>query len=227
MNSNGKRLLDHCSSASRAYPGCVARINQYDHTTSIFSFVGGVLYQLIPGCIRDTFRQAMVLKHVLDVQLFKSQQTKAVHQITTAFVSKIPATVGDTLVDMSDCFASPGSFGGSLAVERLRCAFASFFSFPKREQFVGIVQRKRFLLFLPGIFTRGKGFVVNPATHFQCVDQLGALVFGGSQAVLEGFHSDSLLLLRFLYSTHVLVCQALRLIPPLQKQENWRCILVK
>ncbi len=118
MNSNGQRLLDQCSTASRANLGCVARINQYDHTTSILSFVRGVLYQLVPGRIRNTFRQAMVLKHGLDVQFFKSQQTKAVHQVATAFVSKIPATVGDTLVDMSDRFTSPGSFGGSLSSRR-------------------------------------------------------------------------------------------------------------
>jgi hypothetical protein len=114
MNTNRKRLLNRCAT-TRTYPGCVARINQCNHTTSVFSFVGGVLYQLTPGCIRDAFCQTMVLKHVFDVQLFKNQQTKAVHQITTAFVSKIPATVGDTLVDMNDRFASPGPFGGSLS----------------------------------------------------------------------------------------------------------------
>ncbi len=99
MHTNGQRLL-HQSSAARTHPGCVAWINQYHHTTSIFSFVRGVGDQLIPGCIRNAFCQTMILKHVLDPQIFKSHKAKAIHQFTAFLVSKVPAPIGNALMDI-------------------------------------------------------------------------------------------------------------------------------
>ena len=72
MNPNRQSLLSHRSTA-RALLGGVARINPYDHTTSILSFVRGVRDQLMPGYIRDTFCQTVnchPLKQVV-VDLFK------------------------------------------------------------------------------------------------------------------------------------------------------------
>src|SRR4030042_6478153 len=113
MHTSGQRFLNQRSTA-RTYLGCVAWINQYNHTASILSFVRDVVYKLVPSRIRDAFCQTMVLKHVPDVQIFKSQQTKTVHQLTTSLMSKVPAAVGDTLMDMGDNLAPHGSFGCSL-----------------------------------------------------------------------------------------------------------------
>lgn len=62
---------------------------------------------------------------------------------------------------------------------------------PEGEQLVGIVQRERFVLVLPGMFARGQRFVVDPPTQRQRLHQLGALALGGFQAILERFHPRS------------------------------------
>jgi hypothetical protein len=99
MNSDGQRFLNHRSTA-RALPGCVAWINRHDHPTSVLSFVRGVRDQLIPGRIRDAFRQTMVSKHVLFSQLFKNNPAETVHPFTAQLVSEIVPAVGNALVDV-------------------------------------------------------------------------------------------------------------------------------
>ena len=112
MHANGQRLLNQ-SSTARAYPGCVARINQYDTTTSLLSFVRGVHYQLIPGRIRYALCQTMILKHGVDVQIFKYDHAETVDQFPTQLMSKVFAAIGNTLMDVLNCLAPFCSFGRS------------------------------------------------------------------------------------------------------------------
>ena len=56
----------------------------------------------------------MILKHVLDTQIFKRQKTKSVYQFPAFLMSKIPASVGDPLMNMLNGPAALGSFGCSL-----------------------------------------------------------------------------------------------------------------
>ena len=112
MHPHGQRLLNQ-SSTARALPGCVAWINRYDTTTRVLSFVRGVRDQLLPGCIRDAFRQTMILKHVPDIQVLKRDHAETVDQFTTNLMGKVFAPVGNALMDMLNGLASFGSFGRS------------------------------------------------------------------------------------------------------------------
>ena len=337
MNPNRQRLLNHCTAAT-AHLGCIARVNQYDHTTSVLSFVRGVLYQLTPSSIRNAFCQAAVLKHVLLVQLFKGNRAKTVYQFPTQFMSKVFPPIGDALLNMLNSFSTFRSFGSSLlclrefalyfgkfpfisakeawiinlhpvgeggktfkpninsnglvvewegfdfyftsktgipianrislngerfypsfygamknnfhcsnfrkeqavvqqfkaelfegetivptitpkawiawllaclrpAKERLESPVNPIlnilqnlrehvfqfwmFPFPDGEQFISVVQRKRFLILFPRIFSSGKCFVVDPTAKFQRLNKFRSLTLGWSEAILEGFHKRS------------------------------------
>src|SRR5271157_3896751 len=116
MCPNRQRLFDHRSTPG-ALLGCVAWIHRYDHTTSVFrkeqrtsSFVRGIRDQLIPGCIRYAFCQTMILKHVVNAQIFKGDHAKTIHPLPTQLMSKVLASVDDPLVDMLNCFPSLRSF---------------------------------------------------------------------------------------------------------------------
>jgi hypothetical protein len=137
MNSNSKRLLNH-RTAARALPRCVSGFNQHDHTTSIHSFVRGVLNQLTPGSIRNAFCQAMILKHVLDTQIFKSHKSKGVYQFTTFLVSKVPTPIGNALMDGLHCFAPLRSFGRSLlCLREFALCFCKFLFISAQETRIG------------------------------------------------------------------------------------------
>ena len=103
MHTNRQRFLDHRSTPG-ALLGCVARIHRYDHTTSISSFVRGVRDQLIPGRIRYAFCQTMILKHVVNAQIFKDDHAKTIHPLATQLMSKVFPAIGDPLVDMLNGF---------------------------------------------------------------------------------------------------------------------------
>ena len=113
MHTNSKRLFDH-RSAARASLGCSIWLNQHNHTTSILSFVRSVLDQLSPSGIRDALTQMMVLKHVLDTQIFKSHEAKGIHQLSAFLMSKILSPVGNALVNVLNCFSAFRPFGCSL-----------------------------------------------------------------------------------------------------------------
>lgn len=113
MNTNRQIFLNHCPTAGASL-GCVARINQHTLSTSILSFVLSVLCKLIPGCIRDAFREAVVLKHSLSIQLFQCDDPVLINQLTGEFVSKVFAAVGDALVNMTNCKSAFPPFGRTL-----------------------------------------------------------------------------------------------------------------
>ena len=116
MNSHIKGLLNHLATTG-AYLRCVSWLNQYDRTTSILSFVHGVLYQLSPSCIRNALCQTMILKHVLDTQIFKNHKSKCTHQFMAFLMSKIPTSVCDALMNALRCLSVFCSFGCSLHQE--------------------------------------------------------------------------------------------------------------
>src|SRR6202142_4284378 len=136
MHTNGQRLLNQ-SSATRTHLGCVVWINQYNHTTSIFSFVHGVCYQLIPGCIRNAFCQTVILKHVLDPQIFKSHKAKAVHQFTAFLVSKVLAPIRNALMDMLYCRTALRPVRSSFfCLRKFALRFGKFLFIPAKEPWI-------------------------------------------------------------------------------------------
>jgi hypothetical protein len=132
MNSNGQRLLNHRSTAG-AFLRSVARLNQYDHPTSILSFVRSVLYQLSPGCIRNAFCLAMILKHMLDPQIFKSHPAKSVYQLAAFLMSDVFPPICNALMNVLDCLTAFCTFGCTY-LESLRWAFASSFSSLRKKR---------------------------------------------------------------------------------------------
>ena len=133
MNSHFKGLLNHLSTA-RATLRCVSRINRYDHPTSIFSFVRGVLYQATPSGILNALCQMMISEHVLDTQIFKNHKTKGVHQFTTFLMSKILAPVGNALMNVLYCLSAFCPLGCSLlCLREFALCFRKFFFISAEE----------------------------------------------------------------------------------------------
>ena len=138
MNTYRKRFFNQSSTAG-AFLGCVARINQHALSTSILSFVLSVLCKLIPGCIRDAFRQAMVLKHSFVIQLFQCDDPVLIDQLAGKFVSKVFTAVGDALVNMANCLPRFARSGVPFsAFESFRWAFASSFSSRRKKRGLSI-----------------------------------------------------------------------------------------
>ncbi len=133
MHTNIKRLLNHLPTA-RALFRCVSWFNQHDHTTSILSFVRGVLYQLTPSGIRNAFCQAMILKHVLDMQIFKSHEPKTIYQLAAFLMSKVLAPVGNALMNVLYSLSAFCSFGCAfLCLREFALRFCKFLFIPAEE----------------------------------------------------------------------------------------------
>jgi len=154
MHPNGQRLLNQ-SSTTRALLGCVAWTNRYDHTTSVLSFVRGVQYQLIPSRIRYALCQTMVLKHVLDVQIFKYDHAETAYQFPAQLMGKVFATIGNTVVDMLNCLASLCSFGRSFFSPREKALHL--------RQLLLSMTKEAWIINLDPIGERGKTF--KPYVH--------------------------------------------------------------
>ena len=89
----------------------VARVNQYYFSTSVFSFVRTAPYELIPSGIGDGLVQAIcsVIKHSLNLQIFKDNDTIGIDKPVGKFMSEVTALVSDAFVDTSDNPPSLGS----------------------------------------------------------------------------------------------------------------------
>ena len=173
MNPNGQSLLNHCSTA-RALLGGVARINQYDHTTSILSFVRGECDQLMPGCIRDTFCQTMVLEHVFTIQLFKGNHAETIYPFTAQLMSEIPALIGNALMDVLNYLASLRSLRGSLLrLREFTLCFGKCLLIPAKEAWI---------FNLHTIGQGSKSFKPNINTHSQCIEWQRLTCYFASEA---------------------------------------------
>lgn len=114
MNTVRQAFRNH-RMAMGALLGGVAWVNPYDSPTSLFSFVGDVLYQLVPGSITDALVQATIgpVLHVLDVQVFKGDDLIDIHKFSTQLVGDVSTLVGYALVDV---------LHDSLGLASCRCA---------------------------------------------------------------------------------------------------------
>ena len=109
MYTNGKRLLNQSTTPAASF-GCVVRVNQHTFSASLFRFVLNVLCKLIPSRIRDAFGQAVVLEHLLAVNLFESDYTIFVDQPSRKFMCKVLAAVGNFFMNVSNDLSPFGSF---------------------------------------------------------------------------------------------------------------------
>src|SRR5437868_4997767 len=104
-NSNPQFYLTQHSTATTPLTG-VAWVDLHHSPTSIFSFVGGIGHNLTPGSVSNGFGQAMIFQHPSDVQLFKDDNGEAIHQLSAFLMGKIAATIGDSLMNVSNYFAA-------------------------------------------------------------------------------------------------------------------------
>ena len=123
MNTHGQILLDHRHTTATALRGA-ARVNLNTHATSFFRFVAGVRYQLVPRGIGNAFRQAMILDHACDRQVFKHNRAERIYQFATDLVREILSSVCYAFVNTSNCLAAFGAF---------RCPFFFLAQFPLRS----------------------------------------------------------------------------------------------
>jgi hypothetical protein len=173
MNPNRQRLRYHGSTA-RALLGGVARINQYDHPTSVLSFVRGVRDQLMPGCIRDALRQTMILKHVFPIQLFEGNHAETSDPFMAQLMNEVPALIGNALMDVLNCLTSPGLLGSPLLRPReFPLSFGQFLLIPAKE--AGILN-------LHAIGQGGEAVQPNLNPHHLCIERQPLRFYFASQA---------------------------------------------
>ena len=90
MNAHRQGFPDHSATARTALRGAVG-INQYARSTSFFRFVEGEARQLMPGSIRNTLRQTVVVEHPLGVQFFQGDEAVGVDHGAGELVGKVLA----------------------------------------------------------------------------------------------------------------------------------------
>src|SRR3990172_8695401 len=69
-------------SAPRAILGSICGVDFCNLSTSIFSFIGQVLSKLRPCKIRDTFRKTAVMNHLIDRQIFNTDYTILINNLS-------------------------------------------------------------------------------------------------------------------------------------------------
>lgn len=88
----------------------IAWINSYSQPTSVFSFVGGVVHELVPRSVTDAFRKTMISKHVCDRQVFERDEVVLVDQLAAKLVGKVGTSVCNSFAygarDNFACLAS-------------------------------------------------------------------------------------------------------------------------
>ena len=101
MNSI-RQLFFNDSSASRAQLACVARINEYNGSTSVSCFVNRKLHELIPRyvsyALSDSFKS--VFSHLFDIKLFKGDDLIFIYQMPREFMYKVFSLVRNLFMEM-------------------------------------------------------------------------------------------------------------------------------
>ena len=107
MNPDGQVLLDQLA-ALRAPFGCVPWIHEDHLPTGPFCLVGGKIHELFPGYILDAFVEfvtkglCMIVDHILDIKVFKTDDLITIYEFSALLVSKVSSLVRDTLMSLSD-----------------------------------------------------------------------------------------------------------------------------
>jgi two-component system, response regulator PdtaR len=83
----------------------VARINLYDATASFFRFAGHDLCKLIPRCVSNAFRKAMIVQHPAYIQLLDTHRPETPDDLPRFLMHKVATAVGDPFVNVCDNFA--------------------------------------------------------------------------------------------------------------------------
>lgn len=101
-------------SAPRTILASEARIHSDKLTTSVFSFIRKVSYELSPSYIGNRFGKAVIVYHPIDVKVFNNNDTILISDLPTGLMCKIRTPISDTLMDTRSYFASLMPFGSIL-----------------------------------------------------------------------------------------------------------------
>jgi hypothetical protein len=126
VHSLGQCFIHQRSTSGTDLAG-VARVNQYHNPTSTLSLVGCVLHQLVPRSIVNRLSKAMVFHHLLDIEVFKSNNPKSLNQLATFLMGKVLPLPGNSLMHFGNNLAAFTSAYGSLFL--FRQATLSFLKF--------------------------------------------------------------------------------------------------
>src|SRR6266702_1331389 len=94
--------------------GCVGRVHFDSCSASFFRFDEQLLKKSRPCCICNALRQTMIVNHPVHVQVFDTDHTETIDDLSTFLVGEGIPSEGDTLVNTSNNLAVFAS---------LRCAF--------------------------------------------------------------------------------------------------------
>ena len=91
----------------------VSRIDCDEPPASFYRFARQLPKERRPCCIRDTLRQAVIVLHSVDVQIFDTNDPEGIHNATTVLVSEVFAFPSHPLMNPSDDFAFVVSLTGA------------------------------------------------------------------------------------------------------------------
>ena len=114
---------------------------------STFSLIGKIVKELSPGCIRDRLGKTMIIRHLVNRQIFNGDDAELVYYFSTELVGKVRASIGYPFMDMRDNLFRFLSFW---------CSFLQL-----RELPLSFSQRLFILSKAPGYELRSKGFVLS------------------------------------------------------------------
>lgn len=101
VDSAGQRHLLPMSTVATVLRG-VCGIDSHDPSTGPFCLVGEKLRELRPSRILDTFCQAVVVNHPVDLEVLDGNYPEAVDDPSALLMSKVAPAVGDSLMDPRD-----------------------------------------------------------------------------------------------------------------------------
>ena len=109
MHANTKRFLDHKRTSATALARA-AWVDHYHTRSSFFRFARGVVVQLIPGGISDTFRQMMMLEHLRNRQVLEHDHAKPSNQRSAELMGKIFPPIRNSFMNTANYFSALGAF---------------------------------------------------------------------------------------------------------------------
>lgn len=92
------QFLRHYLAALTAFLCCVCGINELHCSTGAFCLVLQNADKAGPASIGDTATQSATLEYLVDVQVFRSNEAVARHQLMSSFVVHVTPCVGDTFM---------------------------------------------------------------------------------------------------------------------------------
>jgi hypothetical protein len=88
--------------APAAILGGVGRVHSDEHSASFFRFARELLKELRPCRVTDAFRKAMIMNHLLDMQIFHTDDPELVHDFATVLMGEVLASPCNTFMNPRD-----------------------------------------------------------------------------------------------------------------------------